>query len=123
MGKSILIVEDDRVIQEIIEWRLNQLGYTICGKSATAEGAYNLVKEKKPDAVLMDITLEGFTDGIDAAIEIKKMYPVPIIFLTSDAKDEDLNRAKMVHPSGFIVKPFNDTDLRVALALALPQAK
>ena len=119
MVKTVLIVEDDEIIQNVLEWRLGTLGYSVCGKAATAEDAIRLAGEKKPDAVLMDIDLKGFTDGIDAALAIKKMYQLPVVFLTASSNDKDLERVKMVPPDGFIVKPFNDTDIRVALKLAI----
>lgn len=53
----------------------------------------------------MDINLKGLTDGIEATAMIKKMYQVPVIFLTASSKEEDLERAKIVSPDGFIVKP------------------
>jgi CheY-like chemotaxis protein len=119
MGKDVLIVEDDEIIQHVLEWRLRSLGYSVCGKAATAEDAIRLADEKKPDLVLMDIDLKGYTDGIDAALAIKKKYQLPVVFITASSRDEDLERAKRVPPDGFIVKPFNDDDIRVALKLAL----
>jgi len=119
MKKNVLVVEDDEIIQQVLEWRLNTLGYTVCAKAATAEDAIVCAREKKPDIVLMDINLKGNTDGIDAAAMIKKLFQLPVIFLTASSREEDLERAKMVQPDGFIVKPFNDTDIRVALTLAL----
>ena len=119
MGKKVLIVEDDEIIQDVLEWRLDTLGYSVCGKAATAEDAVTLAGEKKPDIVLMDIQLKGLIDGIQAAETIKRMYKLPVIFLTASSKDEDLERVKKVHPDGFIVKPFNDTDIRVAMKFAL----
>jgi len=119
MTKNVLVVEDDEIIQQVLEWRLNSLGYTVCAKAATAEDAITCAREKKPDVVLMDISLKGQTDGIEAAAAIKKLFQLPVIFLTASSREEDLERAKMVEPDGFIVKPFNDTDIRVALKLAL----
>ena len=119
MPKKILIVEDDDLIQRVIAWRLTSLGYAVCGKAATAEDAFSLVKETAPDAIIMDIHLAGRLDGIDAALAIKKMYDLPVIFLSAHSTDKELERAKSVPPSGYILKPFNDTDLRVALELAL----
>jgi len=119
MTKNVLVVEDDEIIQQVLEWRLNSLGYTVCAKAATAEDAITCAREKKPDVVLMDISLKGQTDGIEAAAAIKKLFQLPVIFLTASSREEDLERAKKVHPDGFIVKPFSDTDIRVALKLAL----
>jgi CheY-like chemotaxis protein len=120
MGKNVLVVEDDAIIQQVLEWRLNTLGYTVCGKATTSDDAITCVREKKPDAVLMDIDLGGLVDGIDTAIAIKKMHQVPVIFLTASSTQADIDRAKMVPADGFILKPFNDTDIRVALTLAIP---
>lgn len=120
MGKNVLVVEDDAIILELLEWRLNTLGYSVCGKAATSDEAITCVREKKPDAVLMDIDLGGLVDGIDTAVTIKKMHKVPVIFLTASSAQSDIDRAKMVPADGFIVKPFNDTDIRVALMLAIP---
>jgi CheY-like chemotaxis protein len=68
----------------------------------------------------MDIELGGLVDGIDTAVAIKKMHNVPVIFLTASSTQADIDRAKMVPADGFILKPFNDTDIRVALTLAIP---
>ena len=119
MGKNILIVEDDEIIQHVLEWRLRSLGYSVCGKAATAEDAIMLAGEKDPDVVLMDIQLKGLVDGIEAAKVIKNRFQVPVIFLTASSENEDIERAKKVSPDGFIVKPFTDTDIRVALKFAL----
>jgi CheY-like chemotaxis protein len=118
--KKVLIVEDDRIIQQILAWRLDSLGYSVSGKAASAADALFSVKEKMPDAILMDVHLSGTMDGIETAMMLKKMYNLPIIFLTSPTETVDLNRVKKAHPDGYIVRPFNDTDLRVALALAIP---
>jgi CheY-like chemotaxis protein len=120
MGKNVLVVEDDTIIQQVLEWRLNSLGYSVCAKASNSEDAITCVRDKKPDAILMDIDLGGLVDGIDTAVAIKKLHKVPVIFLTASSSQENLDRAKMVPAAGFIVKPFNDTDIRVALTLAIP---
>jgi CheY-like chemotaxis protein len=117
MDKRILIVDDDPVVRKVLEWRLTTLGYTVCGKAGCAEDAFSEVKVTQPDAILMDIHLEGRMDGIDTALAIKKMYDLPVIFLTAHSSGGELERARVVPPDGYILKPFNDTDLRVALKL------
>ena len=117
MDKRILIVDDDPVVRKVLEWRLTTLGYAVCGKAGCAEDAFSEVKVTRPDAVLMDIHLEGRMDGIDTALAIKKMYDLPVIFLTAHSSGNELERARAVPPDGYILKPFNDTDLRVALEL------
>jgi CheY-like chemotaxis protein len=116
--EKVLIVEDDEIIQKLIEYRLIALGYHVCAKADTGEDAVFCAMKTHPDVILMDINLKGTVDGIDAAKIIRKSLPPSIIFLTGYCDDETLRRAKEVHPEGYIQKPFNDTDLRVALTLA-----
>jgi len=117
---EILIVEDNIIIQQVIEMCLISLGYAVCGKVASGEAAIDFMKKKKPDALLMDITLDSHTDGIDAAIAIKKVCQVPIVFLASSAKAEDLERARKIPADGFIHTPFREMDIQLALKSAIP---
>ena len=117
---EILIVEDNIIIQQVIELCLISLGYAVCGKVESGNAAIDFIQKKRPDAVLMNITLEGQTDGIDAAIAMKKSGPIPIIFLTSSTRPEDLERAKKIPADGFIGKPFKESDIHAALKSAIP---
>jgi CheY-like chemotaxis protein len=116
---QILLVEDDRIIVKIAEWRLSKLGYDVCGKAEDGINAVEIVMKKKPDLVLMDINIKGEIDGIETARRIKKDFNIPIIFLTSHSDGATLARAKEIKPDGLIRKPFEDDDLRVAIELAL----
>ena len=116
---QILIVEDDRVIAKVAQWRLNKLGFDVCGKAGTGQEALELVVEKQPDLILMDINLSGDIDGIDVAKRIKKDFNIPVIFVTSHSDGDTLQRAKEIQPDGFIRKPFTDDDLRIAIEMAL----
>jgi CheY-like chemotaxis protein len=118
---KILVVEDDIVVLRVLEWRLQNLGYEVCGKAETGEEALDLVASKEPDIVLMDINIRGDVDGIETARIIKKNNNIPVIFVTSHSEDEMVRRAKEIHPDGFIRKPFEDDDLRVAIQLALKE--
>ncbi|MDO9325092.1 MAG: response regulator [Methanoregula sp.] len=66
----------------------------------------------------MDISLSSEPDGITVAEEIKKMYDMAIVYLTSRTDEETLTRVKATHPNAYLVKPFDDKDLRVAIELA-----
>lgn len=115
----ILIVEDDDIIARVTDWRLKNLGYTVCGRASTGAEAMELVVKHKPDLVLMDINIRGEIDGIDTALMIKKGFNIPVIYITSHSDGPTLERAKETKPDGFIIKPFVDNDLRVAIELAL----
>ena len=118
-GEKILLVEDDDVIARVEDWRLKNLGYTVCGRATSGAEAMELVVNAKPDLVLMDINISGDIDGIETARMIKKGFNIPVVYVTSHSDGPTLERAKETQPDGFIVKPFDDNDLRVAIQLAL----
>ena len=118
-GEKILIVEDDDIIARVEDWRLKNLGYTVCGRATNGADAIELVANKKPDVVLMDINIKGEIDGIETARMIKKEFNIPVIYVTSHSDGTTLIRAKETKPDGFILKPFEDNDLRIAIQLAL----
>ena len=117
-NKNVLIVEDDPIIQHLIQICLNNLGYEVCGTAGTGDEAVVAAQKTTPDFVLMDINLSGRIDGIDAAREIKAHSEARIIFLTAFSDEKIIERAKEIHPAGFILKPFSNNDLRIALELA-----
>ncbi|HUT39549.1 MAG TPA: response regulator [Methanoregula sp.] len=96
-----------------------KLGYDICGSAATGEEAMQYVADMRPDLVLMDINLEGEIDGIETAARIKKDYNIPIIFVSAYFDEATIARAKAINPEGFLRKPFDDDDLRIAIELGL----
>lgn len=116
---QILIVEDESVIAMDIEEALLSLNYDVSGKAANAEEAFTSITNKRPELVLMDIHLEGDVDGIEAASKIKEQFDVPVIFLTAFADKATLDRAKIVEPYGYVLKPFRQTELRTVIELAL----
>jgi two-component system, response regulator PdtaR len=118
-GASVLIVEDDDILARVEDWRLKNLGYLVSGRAATGAEAMEVVVDKRPDLVLMDINIRGSMDGIETARKIKKGFDIPVIYMSSHPDDETVERAKATKPEGFIVKPFHDADLRVAIELAL----
>ena len=118
-GESVLIVEDDDIIARVIDWRLKNLGYMVCGRATNGAEAMELVASKIPDIVLMDINIKGDLDGIETTRKIKREFNLPVIYVTSHSDGATLERAKETKPDGFILKPFEDNDLRVAIELAL----
>jgi two-component system, cell cycle sensor histidine kinase and response regulator CckA len=119
MATSILIVEDDRVVARDIQQQIRRLGYTIAGTAATGEDAVQVALDTSPSLVLMDIRLAGDIDGIEAARKIKARNRVPIIFLTAYADDETVRRAASAEPFGYLLKPFEENQLRTAIEIAL----
>ena len=117
--KKVLLVEDDDIIAKIAIWRLKNLGYCVSGRAETGAQAMEMVVKDKPDVILMDINLKGELDGIETASMIKKGFDIPVIYVTSHSEGPIVDRARKTKPDGFIIKPFDDNDLRVAIELVL----
>lgn len=118
-GHRILIVEDEAIVSLDIKGRLKSLGYNVIDIVTSGERAVQRTAELKPDLVLMDIMLDGKIDGIDAAMAILKRSDTPIIYLTAYADEKTLERAKVTEPFGYIIKPFEDRELSLAIEMAL----
>ncbi|GAB5474197.1 MAG: hypothetical protein Mars2KO_22960 [Maribacter sp.] len=117
---NILVVEDETILAQDIENRLRAMEYNVVGIAATAEKAIQLIDENNDvDIILLDIIIKGELDGIELARIINKDYGLPFIFLSSHADRHLVERAKSVHPYAYILKPFNDRQVSVALELAL----
>jgi CheY-like chemotaxis protein len=124
MAKArIMIVEDEWTVAEEIKMVLQSFEYTVTSMSSSGEEAIQNAEKDKPDLVLMDIVLEGEMDGIEAANEIRSRFNIPIIYLTAYADEKILERAKITKPFGYIVKPFINEDLKIAIELALYRHK
>ncbi len=118
-GALILVVEDEALIADDIQRTLIRLGYDVPPPVATGHEALEAVAATRPRLVLMDIKLQGAMDGIDAAKLIRLEHEVPIVYLTSHSDDATLARAMETAPSGYLLKPFSDRELRTAIEVAL----
>ncbi len=115
----ILVVEDESIVAKDIQKSLEKLGYEVPATASSAASAYEKLEHIQPDLVFLDIKLKGEEDGIHIAEHIKEKYNIPVIFLTSYVDQETLDRAKVTEPYGYIVKPFNESDLKTTVEMAL----
>lgn len=115
----ILIVEDEAIIAKDLQWRLEQLGYTVPHIVSRGEEAIDKVGENNVDLILMDILLKGELDGIDAAAQIHEKANIPIVYLTAYADDAILERAKITEPFGYMIKPVGNRELHSTIEMAL----
>ncbi|MCS6959995.1 MAG: ATP-binding protein [Pseudanabaenaceae cyanobacterium SKYGB_i_bin29] len=116
---AILIVEDEAVVAMDIENTICRLGYTLFGSVTTAEEALCLVEQNKPNLVLCDIRLAGEMDGVTLSEVLRQKYSIPVVFLTAHADVVTIERASQTKPFGYVVKPFQEKDLHVAIEIAL----
>ncbi len=115
----ILIVEDESVIAADIARALRTLGHEPLRAVATGDEALRAVALQHPDLVLMDVQIRGPRDGIDTAVALRASCRIPIVFMTSHSDEATLARATAVSPQGYVLKPFDDRELHVAIEIAL----
>jgi PAS domain S-box-containing protein len=78
-----------------------------------------LAEAAQPDLVLMDIVLKGGMDGIEVSEELRERFDIPIVYLTAYADDSTLRRAKVTEPYGYLIKPYEERELRTTIETAL----
>ena len=115
----ILVVEDDVNVAAVLEARLESFGYTVCEIAPSGPKAIACSETHDPDLILMDILLEGDMNGIEAAEQISGKSNVPIIFITCLNDPAILDRAIKTNPSGYLVKPYDNAELRSCIEIAL----
>ena len=120
---KILIVEDESIVAMEIQSTLEKQGYSVCAIVDTGEKAIKKAMEEDPSLILMDITLKGNMDGIEAASQIQSKKDTPIIFVTAYAEEEKLGRARPILPYGYLLKPVQERDLKVSIDMALYASK
>lgn len=115
----VFVVEDEALIALDLQDRLSDLGYEPCGLAAHSEEARRLIPLANADLVLMDVRLGDGADGIETCRLLRRDCDTPVVFLTAYSDRELLSRAGQVQAAGYVLKPFSDMDLRVAIDLAL----
>lgn len=116
---SILVAEDEVIIATELEDKLTSMGYRVVALATNGKEAVELAGSLRPELILMDIIMPGKLDGIEAARIIKERWDIPILFLSAFAGDNLIERAKDVYPAGYVLKPFQDTQISVAIEIAL----
>ena len=116
---KILVVDDEAIISMQLSEVLETMGYTVAGLAATGEDAVEKARKLLPDLILMDIVMPKKINGIEAARIIISELDIPVVFVTSYADDAIIEKAKQVRPYGYIVKPFNELEIKAAIEVAL----
>jgi len=117
-SQSILVVEDEPIIADDIAATIEGFGYHVHDIVSSAEEALQVVHKKLPDLALVDINLEGRKSGIELGQQFHSRYKLPFMYITSYFDEETINLVKKTHPLAYIIKPFDDRDLRINLELA-----
>lgn len=116
---KVLIVEDDMLLSMVEERLIKRLGFEVIGKVTKGVDAIKKQEELKPDIIVMDISLKGDMDGIEAMETIRKKSDVPVIYLSGSGDRYSLERAKKTGFTDFLTKPVTGGDLKEPLYSAM----
>ncbi|MFO7799217.1 response regulator [Rhodohalobacter sp.] len=116
---SVIIVEDDMLLLLVESRIIEKLGYTVIGKAQSGEKAIELVRQLKPDIIVMDMSLKGEMNGLDASEEIRRFSETPIIFLSGSAESDLIKNAKKLGNADYLVKPIKADDMLNPLKKAM----
>lgn len=122
-SKKILIVEDEIIIAMEIADRLKSMGYEVLRIVSNGEMAIKTALSEKPDLILMDIMIQGEMDGIETASKILAHSSIPVIYLTANADESTLERAKVSDAFAYLIKPFEERELNTTIEMALYKHK
>ena len=116
---SVLIVEDEAITARDLRGIVEEAGFEVTGVCRDAASALASCDARVPDVALLDIGLQGEEDGIALAARLRVLYPLSIAFITAQADKATVRRAVSVRPNAYLVKPFDDVSVYVALETAL----
>lgn len=123
MCANILIVDDEAITLMYLQEQLILMGHNVVAKANSGPKAVELVRISNPDLVFMDINMPGEYDGVTAARIIESEYNIPIIFLTAYSTNHYIQEIQKFGPFGYIVKPFKEAEIKVAIHIALYRSK
>jgi len=114
----LLIAEDEAIIRLDLKEMLEEEGYNVVGEAADGEAALRLARANKPDLVIMDVKMPGM-DGLAAAEKVIEERLAAVLILTAFSQRDLVRRAAEAGAMGYLVKPFQKSDLMPAIDIAL----
>ena len=116
-GCRVVVVEDEALIRLDLVEMLTDSGYEVVGQAGDGETALRVVREARPDVVLMDVKMPVL-DGITAAEALMDDAIAPIVLLTAFSQGDLVERALEAGVQGYVVKPFTMAELMPAIEIA-----
>jgi methylglyoxal synthase len=113
----ILVAEDEPIVRLDLCSLLESRGFDVCAQARDGVEAVALARSTAPDLAILDVKMPRL-NGIEAAREIIAERPIPIVIVTAHGRDELVARAVDAGVSGYLTKPFRETDLIAAIRTA-----
>jgi response regulator NasT len=118
VAARVVIAEDEAIIRLDLQETLEEEGYEVVGSTGRGDEAVAMVRELKPDLAILDIKMPGM-DGISAAKEIAGGRWAAVLILTAFSQRDLVEQARDAGAIGYLVKPFQKSDLVPAIEVAI----
>ncbi len=116
--RKVLVIDDHESSRREIVASLKRGGYEVAGEGTSGRSAVSLARAAAPDVLLMAVGLPDM-DGIEAARDVMRAQPLPIVLVTSHFDSKTVERAKTAGIRGYLVKPLRAAELSPAIELAI----
>lgn len=114
----IAVADDEPDMRDYFQKSLSRLGHRVVAIASTGRELVEQCRSTLPDLVITDIKMPDM-DGIDAAIQVYKDNPVPVILVSAYHTPDLIQRAEADHIMGYLVKPIKQADLEPVISLTL----
>lgn len=115
----LIIVDKDWAASRELRDSLTLMGHEVLDLAVSPEQAIEMAGRHRPDLVLMDVGLRGPMDGIEAARILRRRFNIPVVYVTARSERDVVEKAVASAPFGYLLKPFDPSDVRITLELAL----
>ncbi|MCH8554245.1 MAG: response regulator [Schleiferiaceae bacterium] len=116
---KIGLLEDETIVIRDLKARLEHMGYDVVAACASGEEFLTAVKNTPMQLCLVDINLRGQLSGIETMQLMQKTKNIPVIYLTAQGDAKTFDKAKETNPSAYLLKPYNEFEIRAAIELAI----
>ncbi|WKZ33005.1 MAG: response regulator [Thermodesulfobacteriota bacterium] len=116
--KRIAVVDDSASERLVLKGFIEAAGFAFDGEGANGLEAIEICRERRPDLLIMDLRMP-VKDGINAAEEISRSCPTPIVLLTADEDGETARKAALAGVMGYLVKPVRAEELAPVIEMAI----
>lgn len=124
LPESLMIVEDEVLTRRFLQSVAEKLGIRVIGTCDNGAALLQMLKDTRPEMILMDINIKGAVDGLQTVRLIaQSRRPVPIVFITAYTDGDTLAEAMSLSPYGFVAKPATPKQLEIALNLACVRSR
>lgn len=116
---KILLIEDEFIISKDIKTQLGKNSFAQVTIAKDYNTAFYLFTSNTYDLIISDINLNTNKDGIEIITEFSKIKKVPVVYLTAYSDKDVIKRAEKTMPFAYILKPYNNNQLKVTINLAI----